>query len=1065
MQTAREDRIRDIFDEVARGSNLDRALGLIADQIAADLGAPTCKIWVVKRGDICERCPLASTCNNRQMCMHLMAASGAAMDKEYLRVPLALFSAALIARGGASDFSDPNGAGEKLFGLQHGAQSEARDSYALFPLRGSSGTVGLIGVFNHRPIEHSEIVALAKLAPAAVAAIRMAELHSRCDSLKVRLEKEVVAHAALEATAARRERELEDAAAQLTHLVAQVQVERDSLLRESEAAQERLGRLEEENRMLCERAESLASQQHESGRAYSEMAAQLESERRRIEEENAWLKGRVSTLEQNVAETARQREALASENDERKLEVERLKSEVETERAGLHATRDALRQAEEQVHLIEGTNAGLRDHNAAISESLEDLERTLRIAEDARARLEQARAALETRVAEVVEEAEQLRRENDWAGDENRKLTAEVERLREEKERLVTETNRLRSFNEQFSEQFVSEVDRLRTEMAQLQAAGGRLREDNNRLGALNREMAEERARSEEHAARLEEENRELADANSQLDEAVKRLESLTARLEDGVHKLRDRAEASDRARLDLEQRCRTLSEQNRRISLDGQAKTRFLANMSHELRTPMNAIIGFTSLLSEDRSLELSDRHRRNLDRVSRNARDLLELINNVLDLSKIDAGRMDVYSEAADPRDLIERAVAVVEPLKEGRPVSLAVETEENLPTLHTDRTKLQQILINLLSNGLKFTPEGEVRVRAERAGLDRIRIVVSDTGIGIAESDLPKLFEEFRQAGSHRHAARQGTGLGLAITRRLVELLGGEIAVSSRQGEGSTFTVTLPVEIEGRIAAAAGPEMPADPERTALVVATDPASLYLMKKYLIEAGYSVAATDEAARGVEIARLARPSVVLIDLDSLEGGIEMIARTAEEHKDGLIVAASADRSAQRQAIRSGASAFLRKPVERDSLIRALEQKAAGAEGSMLVVDDDPDALDLVVAMLEDSGFETVTATTGREAIDRIAEAKPDCIILDLMLPEMDGFEVVHRLSLNPEWQAIPIILITARDLSHEERRALDTGVTRIIQKAGFTRDELLAEIRALATAQPGDMAVIQGRP
>ncbi|HWP44906.1 MAG TPA: hypothetical protein VNO14_16815, partial [Blastocatellia bacterium] len=167
MQTAREDRIRDIFEEVARGSNLDRALGLIADQIAADLSAPTCKIWVVKRGDICERCPLASTCTNRQMCMHLMAASGAAMDKEYPRVPLSLFSASLIARGGASDFSDLSGAGEKLFGLQHGAQSEARDSYAVFPLRGASGTVGLIGVFNHRPIEQSEIIALAKLAPAA----------------------------------------------------------------------------------------------------------------------------------------------------------------------------------------------------------------------------------------------------------------------------------------------------------------------------------------------------------------------------------------------------------------------------------------------------------------------------------------------------------------------------------------------------------------------------------------------------------------------------------------------------------------------------------------------------------------------------------------------------------------------------------------------------------------------------------------------------------------------------------------------------------------------------------
>ncbi|HET9531958.1 MAG TPA: hypothetical protein VFQ92_16480, partial [Blastocatellia bacterium] len=367
MQTAREDRIRQIFEEVARGSNLDRALGLIADQIAADLGAPTCKIWVVKRGDICERCPLAAICTNRQMCMHLMAASGAAIDKEYPRAPLALFSASLIARGGASDFSDPIGAGEKLFGLQHGAQGESRDSYALFPLRGPSGTVGLIGVFNHRHIEQYEIVALAKLAPAAVAAIRMAELHSRCDSLRVRLEKEETSLAMLEESAARRERELEDAAAQLTHLVAQVQVERDSLLRENEAAREQARRLEEENGQLRERAASLASMQHESGRAYSEMAAQLESERRRIEEENASLTGRVATLEQDLAESLRQREALAATIDQNQSEIDLLKAELGAARSELYDTRESLRQAEERLQLIESTSAGLRDHNAALS--------------------------------------------------------------------------------------------------------------------------------------------------------------------------------------------------------------------------------------------------------------------------------------------------------------------------------------------------------------------------------------------------------------------------------------------------------------------------------------------------------------------------------------------------------------------------------------------------------------------------------------------------------------------------------------------------------------------------
>jgi CheY-like chemotaxis protein/anti-sigma regulatory factor (Ser/Thr protein kinase) len=448
-----------------------------------------------------------------------------------------------------------------------------------------------------------------------------------------------------------------------------------------------------------------------------------------------------------------------------------------------------------------------------------------------------------------------------------------------------------------------------------------------------------------------------------------------------------------------------------------------------------------------DDRSLQLNDRHRRSLERVSRNAHDLLELINNVLDLSKIEAGRMDVYSEPADARDLIERAIAVVEPLKEGRPISLSLQVEDGLPAMRTDRTKLQQILINLLSNAIKFTQQGEVKVTAERAGPDRVRIAVVDTGIGIAEPDIAKIFEEFRQIATTGRGARTGTGLGLAITRRLVELLGGEISVSSREGEGSIFGVTLPLEIEGRVAVSEAEIPLSDPERTALVIDSDPASLYLTKKYLTEAGYSVAATDEPARGVEIAGKARPAVITIDLDALDGDAGVLERIAKSHKEVVVVAFSADAAAETRALDAGAKIFLRKPIERASLIGVLERAKLPAPSCVLVVDDDPDALDLVVAMMESSGYDIKTATSGREALDSIARHRPDAIVLDLMLPEMDGFEVIHHMSLNPEWRTIPVILLTARDLSHDERRALDIGTARIIQKGSFSRDELLAEI------------------
>jgi CheY-like chemotaxis protein len=511
------------------------------------------------------------------------------------------------------------------------------------------------------------------------------------------------------------------------------------------------------------------------------------------------------------------------------------------------------------------------------------------------------------------------------------------------------------------------------------------------------------------------------------------------------------------------------LGEQNRRLQLESQAKARFLANMSHELRTPMNAIIGFTSLLLDDAALHLTDRHRRSLERVSRNARDLLQLINNVLDLSKIDAGRMDVFSEPTDLGDLLERAISVVEPLKQGRSVELVTQFQEGLPTMRTDRTKLQQILINLLSNAVKFTPEGEVKIAAERLGPDRVRIAVSDTGVGISDADLPYIFEEFRQVGSTNRrtqasAVGAGTGLGLPITRRLVDLLGGKMSVSSRPGEGSVFSVILPIEIEGRTATGYEADYePAAPERAALVVDQDPASLFLMKKYLAEAGYSVAATDNPGRAIEMSRLIRPAVVTIDIDAPEGGLSLLEYVLREigtsetgEQTGVVIALSnSDPGSEsaRMALESGAIAVLRKPIDRSELVRILKRAAAPARRRVLVVDDDPDALDLVLALIEGSGYEMRTATNGRETLEEIERAKPDVIILDLMLPEMDGFEVVHRLSLNPEWRTIPVILVTARDLSHEERRALDLSTAQIIQKGNLSRDELLAGISSAMAA------------
>ncbi len=1031
MQPGRAERIRIIFDELARGTDLNRSLSLIADQVAAELGAPTCKIWVVKRGDICDRCPLAGVCSNRQMCMHLAAASGAAMDKEYPRIPLSIFNASMIARGGASDFSEANSAGGKLFGLQHGAYDELRDWYALYPLRGASGILGLIGIFNHRPIGLAELQALSQFAPSAVAVIRVAELRSRCDGLAARLEKQTAAALNFKNQISERDKEghkvadaQDERIAQLQLQIAETEAERDFYKHESGEQGLRADRIESDYQELRRRAEALMALQQQSGHRYSEMVAQLEAERRQVEEENASLKGRLASIEQLYREANLLREEMIDDLALRDKSMEELRSQIAVKKTELVSATETLPVLEKRIAFLEDANSGLRDHVTAVSESMDDLERSLRIAEDARARLEQIRVGLEERAGTLGDELSRLRLVNGRITDENEQLVAQVERLQAETKASAASG--------------VVDIEELA------------------RLSQLNDELNEARDAAEARIEELERERKSLNASNREMEEAVTKYESLSRRLEDAALKLRDRAEASDRARSELEQRNRVLAEQNRRLRLESHSQARFLANMSHELRTPMNAIIGFTSLLLEDRALQMADRHRVNLERVSRNARDLLQLINNVLDLSRIEAGRMDVYSEVADVRDLIERAINVVEPMKAGRPIEIKVELQEGVPAIHTDRTKLQQILMNLLSNALKFTSEGEIRITAEPAGPNFIRLSVIDSGSGIPEEDLPRIFEEFYQSGTARTTSA-GSGLGLAITRRLVQLIGGEITVSSSVGVGAVFIVTLPVFIEGRAASAPEDEvMLSDPRRTALVVDGNPASLYLMKKYLNEAGYSVAATDDLVRALEIARLARPAIITVDADMSERALRLIEdlvvetrrRPGDLHQKSTVIAISSDSALEKRALDAGVALFLRKPVERGDLNQAIARVTAPEAKRVLVVDDDPDALDLVVAMLDGNGYEIETAKTGEDAIEEVNRAKPDAVILDIMLPEMDGFEVVHRLSLDPKLAAIPVILMTARDLSRDERQALDSGAVRFIQKGNFSRDELLAEVR-----------------
>lgn len=1012
MQTSKNIQLSDILDEIARGSSLDQSLNLIAQKAITDLKASTCKIWVVKHGDICEQCPLASICSNRQMCLHLASTSGSSIEQEYPRIPISVLNTSLIVRGGIADFKDSNPASEKLFGVQQSEHPETANSYALYPLRGISGTVGLIGVFNHRLIEKSELQMLAQLSPAAVAAIRVAELQARCDSLRYQMEKGLTDSAQ---TAAK---QLEEKNAQLKAQIGQLQGQYEALQKTGDENQTIIAGLEKENHRLREELHSLSTQLQNLPPEVTEMDSQVNQYSNNLQEEYTRFESLVTSYEQNIEELKSEQESIKHSLSERQDEMANLEAELETSQGELAEMRESVTHLQAQISLLEATNAELRDDNTSLVEKIESLENSLRLAEGLCTSIEQKRASLEEKLESLMSQAEQLGSAHTELGDQKQQLLEENQRLRGEVSRL-TENN-------------------------------DKLGEENSHLAEFNERLSESQQGRETQIGELEKENAELKQANAQLEDAVKQLETLVPRLEESVDHLSSRTELSERLYAEAEQRNRALTDENQRLATKAKGHARLIANVSHELRSPINSIIGFTSLLLDDPSLNLPEKQRHNLERVQGNSRDLSDFINKILDFSKIESGHMDVYSEPVELQGVIARVVAIADGLRGNRPINLQTELQEDIPLLHTDKTKLQQILLNLLSNAVNFTDEGEVKVTVSRADHHHVHIAVSDTGIGIAESDIPKIFEEFRQLnGANRHG-KTGTGLGLAITRRLVALLGGELDVSSKVGEGSVFLVALPTEIPSSAAPSGEAEPPElDHERTALVVSHEAAMIYLVRKYLMEAGYSVVIADDAARGLEIVSMAEPTLIVLDLDSLDTPANTINQIASSKDKGRLITFSINPNFERQAIRTGADAFLSKPIEREELLVALKGSQEVAPEFVLLVDDDPDALEIVKSMLENNGHTVVTAADGRAAIELITRHKPAAIVLDLMLPEMDGFEVAHRLQLHPKWRDIPVVLLTARDLSNEERDVLNFQSARILQKGNFNREDLLTQLQA----------------
>jgi signal transduction histidine kinase/CheY-like chemotaxis protein len=542
---------------------------------------------------------------------------------------------------------------------------------------------------------------------------------------------------------------------------------------------------------------------------------------------------------------------------------------------------------------------------------------------------------------------------------------------------------------------------------------------------------------------------------------------------------------AIEKARLyhSLEEYSRTLEqrvrERTQEMEIASQHKSEFLATMSHELRTPLNAVIGFSDLLASQLDTGLSNRHKRYLENIQTSGHHLLNLINGILDLSKVESGKMDLHCEEIPLRELIQQVIGGLQPQAEAKSLTISGQVEEGLDRVTLDAGKLKQILYNLLGNAVKFTPEGgQVRVTARVAPgareRDSLEFSVIDTGIGIQPEDQERIFEPFRQIDTSMARKYTGTGLGLALTKKFVELHGGQIRVESTPGRGTTFTFTLALssplaragergEIFPKASEEIEPEgeIEADPRRPlVLVVEDDPKAIDLLSSHLRQGGYRTEIARSGRETLAKAGALRPLAITLDiLFPAEDGWQILQhlKTDPDTRDipVLIVSIVDDRP---RGLHMGAADYLVKPVTKEALLAGLARlrtpppRLQGMQ--VLAIDDDPQVLELLRASLEGDGISLLTATDGPEGL-RIAQAKrPDLIILDLMMPGMTGFEVVHHLRTDPATSEIPIFICSAKTLTREERELLAQQVERIIQKGDLLPQDLLQMIAAVGERQ-----------
>ena len=530
---------------------------------------------------------------------------------------------------------------------------------------------------------------------------------------------------------------------------------------------------------------------------------------------------------------------------------------------------------------------------------------------------------------------------------------------------------------------------------------------------------------------------------------------------------LKQSEEGLKKSHHELEQKAVALEEVNLKLQEATRLKSQFLANMSHELRTPLNAIIGFTGIILQGIVGELNQEQKKQLGMVYDSAKHLLGLINDILDLSKIEAGKIEIIPAEFEIRDLVGMVEKMISPLAKEKGLSLQVALSEDVPAVvFADKNRMKQVLINLLSNAVKFTPSGEIRLevnaecgmrnaeRKQAGEPSTIQFSVADTGIGIKPEHLRDIFDEFKQIEGPLREKPVGTGLGLAISKKMVEMMGGSIRGESEYGKGSRFHFVLPVKEMPAPKGAPGilPQELAPGMRLVLIIDDEYEAQKILKTYLKNEGYEVIQAYNFLEAMELARKYRPFAITLDMvmPGKDGWDILHALKHDPLTEAIPVICVSILDNREMGLSLGAVEYLVKPVDKNELIRELRRLAKDRPiYDVLIIDDDPKAVALLSQYLQEArDYRVRKAYGGKEGLAKVKEQGPDLIILDLMMPEVDGFEVISHLKKSEETKLIPIIIVSGKELTREEVQHLNSNIEKIIRKGDFRKEQLMDDIK-----------------